>query len=298
MANETTQSSVQYLIPEIISDQVVAESGRVGVFENVVRMFDFTGPGDILNVPQRDSLSFASLSEGLPNSYEDYAPTQRQLQPILIGTSLLLSWEALNHSAIDVQQLIVDSVAAAWAEYTDSEVANLYTEAPSSNPTHEQGQDGTALTFSSAATILQLLLTQNAPRPYAWVIHPTQLGELLGDSDFKVNLTQGRGQFFSTQGGAPDNANYWGNVLGLEIWVSDQIVESTGLHSMAFSKEAFGIARKRISTPKSPSPQFVKVETDWDVNKRGLEVAITVCQDAGGIAFTSITNKWVVDYKS
>jgi len=305
MANETTgvaSGSVEELIVELVAQDVIPKLRRKAVFQNVMRNYVWGGPSQVINVAQGDTLTFADLNEATANTYEEYTTTDRQLTPILVGTDLMLSWEALTHPSTSVHDALVNDISTAWAVYTDDAAAGLYTEASASTPTHEIGADGTALAVADVANVAQLLMTAGVPTgdngAYALVVHPIQWQELGIDTTLVTNIMTGRGQLFATQGGEPTSEFFMGHVMGCDIWVSPSINESSGLHAIGMAPTALGVARKFVWTDDSPDPELLKVEWGWVRNRRAREYAITICEDVGGTSHTATTNEHMVDLKS
>ena len=87
------------------------------------------------------------------------------------------------------------------------------------------------------------------------------------------------------------------SILDIDIYATPQIVESTGLHSMCFSKNAaFGYGFKRIQHPVTGESQEVLVDIDWNSARRVIEINTSYWAAFGGLKGTSATsNNWLVD---
>lgn len=293
------------MVPELIEQGALESATRQKVFWPVLRtnrnFFDMTGPGNAINVPQADTLTMAALTEAGGNTNEVWDPTDRQLLPVPLGTQLRITWMGRTYPQTDPMTVIVDEIANAWATMEDSAAtvsfAALYTEAPSSGPDHEIGTNAVLLDATIARQIFSLLITAGARGPYNWFIDPTQWGELMQDSLALSLLKESGSQpsgFMAVEGVRMDM--FVGKLFGVNIWcVPTGLITATGEHSIAVGQNAVGKAIKKMSTPLSPTPSELNVDIDWNALDRVYEVGITVVQDVGGIAFTSTTNKWMVD---
>lgn len=303
----TTVANLVTLYPEVVEQGVLPTASRMQVIGPVIRtprsFKDVTGPGDLFRIEQADTLTFGALSVdgATANEREAWIPTERTLTPVLIGTQLSIPYMGSANAAEDPVVLLQEEIANAWATLNDSHTtlgfAQAWNEAPSSGPDHIIGTDAVAMDHTIARQIFQLLITAGAKGPYNWFIDPITWAELLSDATSQALLRDSGGALpgsRATEGLRMDM--YAGRMFGLDIWcVPTGLHESSGLHTFALGQNAMGMRWKNISTPLSPSSSQVNVDIDWDTQLRNFLVAITVCQDIGGIAFTSSTNKWVVN---
>lgn len=297
------------LIPaEIISDMVIQSAYKSKVIAATLppwAIFDKTGPGALVSVPQSSALTFAAMppggSEGVDNDADTaYNPTDRTLTPVLYGCSLRISWQARNRAQSDPVPYIVNEINTAWAAYEDGATTGFaaqYGEAPTSNPDHLIGTNGVAIDAAIGRQGYQLLLSAGARPPYHWYIDPIQWGELMQDSVARELLKMGGGTVPGPfNDSMPTNTQYYIGQLytGLHVWVVPSgMVESSGLHSIMAGAGALGMAYEQISTPLSPTPSRLNIDIDWRANHRAWDVEVTVSQVQQGIAFTSTTNKFM-----
>lgn len=306
MANETTVANLSTLYPEIVEQGILPTASRMQVFAPVIRtpqsFVDVTGPGDVFRIEQADTLTFAALAvDGTANANEAWVPTERSLTPVLLGTTLTIPYMGKANAQSDPTVLLQTEIANAWATLNDSGTtlgfAQGWNEAPTGGPDHAIGTDAVAYDHTLVRSIFQLLITAGARGPYNLFIDPIQWGELMADATAQALLKENGSQpagFMATEGVRMDM--FVGRMFGMNIWcVPTGLHESSGLHSVALGQNAMGMRWKNISTPISPTASQVNVDIDWDANARNFIVAISVCQDIGGIAFTSTTNKWVVN---
>lgn len=309
MANETLLTNVTNAVIDYMEGAAVESGRQMQVFRPVLsasspfHAIDFTGKGDNKLVVQRDTLTFADLDEGgaSGNSNEVFAPTARTLTPIMIGTTLTMSWEARTFPEIDPINMVIDEAANAWAQAVDSAAtisyAANYTDADNSGPDHEIGTDGVAFDAALIRQGVQLLMTAKARPPFNLFIDPIQWGELMQDALAISLLKDGGAQpagFRAVEGLRMDQ--FVGKLFGCNIWVvPGGLIESSGLHAMMLGANALGIAYKRIATSLSPTPSELNIDIDWDAHARAYIVALSTCYDVGGISGASTENKFMVD---
>jgi hypothetical protein len=286
------------MIPDLIIPMVTATAAREEVFMPRVRRIDKTGPGEIFSVPTAGALDFAAL--GAQTYIDGAEPTEtafntgaRTFTPAFYFVDVVLPFDVVDGSELSVQDAIIKEVGIGLAKHRDSVMAALYTEAPASSPDHEVGTDATALAFSNLLANTKLLYTQNAPRPFAWVIHPTQWGELMTDNTLIDASVKGEGVLTQPMGANGKVTS----VFDTTIYVSDQIDESSGLHSMFFSDQAaFAYCYKNLTHPVTGATQELMVDIDWNAARRCYEICCTYQGAFGGLYGTSVTtNNWLVD---
>lgn len=294
MANEITKGTeAAELIPTIIAPEIVASTARMEVFRPLARQFMVSGAAGAIQVPTSPALVFEALSEATALDNDAFDMGARTLDPATRGISTTISIEAWLESATQIQDAIIAETAQGLMLDRDSLFAALYTEAPSSNPTHDLGTDGTELSFSDLRAGMELLYTQGAPRKFAWVVHPTQWTELLKDNTVIDASVKGSPVLTN---GIGDNGLVT-TVLDVNIYVSDQIDEASGRHSMMFSERAaLGYAYRMLSSPLSPAPSELLVDLSWQAKERAYEINATYYADVEGIKGTSTTtNDYLVD---
>ena len=313
MANETNKSTLNETIIDFLEQQTIESANQLKVFRPVLAqssprsIMDFSGPGDNKDIVQRSGMTFAALTEwdGTGNTTNTALdPTKRTLSPVLIGCHFQMSYEANSFSSIDPLKMIADEAATAWAQAEDSastiSFAALYTEAPSSSPDHEIGTQNVPMDAALVRNGVQLLMTAKARPPYNLFIDPVQWGELMQDALAISLLKDGGAQpagFRAVEGVRMDQ--FVGKLFGCNIWcVPGGMISSSGIHAMMVGQNAIGIAYKRVSTPLSPTPSELNIDVQWFAQHRYYVVALTTCFDTGGIAWTSTTNKFMVELVS
>jgi hypothetical protein len=262
----------------------------------LVRRFDCTGPGEVFAIPQADVLDFSAMTatyiNGVLPDETLWSPTQRTLTPRFYYVDVGVGMDVLQgaQQGISVVDSIVKEAGIGLAKSHDAIIAANYAE-----PAAASGTNATELNFTALRTAYGILIGANAPRPYAWVIYPTQVLELLKDDTF-INAGV-KGSPVLTSGIQP--GGYLTQVLDIGIYVSDQIVSSTGYHSMMFSKNAaFAYGFKRLTNPATGVTSELMVDVDWVSAGRKFDVNMTYQGCSNGAVFSATTNAWAVDYVS
>jgi hypothetical protein len=286
------------MVPDIVIPEITETAIRNEVFMPLVARLDKTGPGEVFTVPTAGALSFAQL--GSQTYIDGTAPDEtafntggRTFTPIFYFCDIVIPMDVIKAAALSVQDAVIKEVGVGLAKHRDSLFAAIHGEAPTSTPDHNVGTDAVALAYSNMTENTRLMYTQNAPRPFSWVVHPIQWGELMADNTFIDAATAGRPGLTLKQG---DNGKIT-DVFDTGIYVSDQIAESSGLHSLMFSTgRAFGYCFKRLDSPISGGSNELMVDIDWNSVRRSYEVNCTYQAAAGGLKGTSTTtNNWVID---
>ena len=261
-----------------------------------VRRFDFTGPGEVFSIPQAASLDFGALGsdtyiDGTSPLETQWDPTSRTLTPTFRFLDVVIGMDSLQGAqhGISIQDAIVKEAGVGLAKDHDALLAANWGEAASGA---ELGTENTPLNFSVLRSAYSALLTNNAPRPYVWVVYPVQIAELLQDNTFIDASVKGSPVLTNgiSEGG------FFTQILDIGIYASDQIVDSTGHRSMMFSKNAaIGYGFKRLTNPATGVTSELMVDPDWNSVKRMVEINMTYQAAVGGLVKTATTNNYAVD---
>jgi hypothetical protein len=291
-------TEVSEIAPAGVAMEALTAASRMEVFRPLSRQFNITGEGTTFNIPNTPAVAFAAVTEGDMGNIEDaFDPLATVATPLLYGVDVIVGLNSWVSAQLDPQSMVVKEVANALALHHDALAAALYARASNTAPDHLGiGTDGVELNFTALRTAQGLLYTANAPRRFAWVIHPTQWIELLKDNTFIDASVKGSPVLTNGLG-----ANgYATSVLDVDIYVSDQIDESSGLHSMMFSKNhSVAYVYKTIATPYSGGASELVVDVFYNSGARAYEINSTylgTMESGHGTAGT--TNKHLVDYIS
>jgi hypothetical protein len=95
------------------------------------------------------------------------------------------------------------------------------------------------------------------------------------------------------------NANHIGHMVNTDFWVSSEVTSAaSALHNMMFSKDAMATGYKNFATPISGGAGRIRVGIQWREAFNAWDVGIKVYENNAGIAYTSSTNKWIVDIET
>jgi len=290
-------AGVQELIPAIITPDVVATSARQEVFMPLARRLDLTGPGDDYAIPQAGALTFGSFTPAAaitPPTEQAFNTNARTLTPALRVCDVIVPINVIQSTQMSLQDLIVREAGLGLAQDHDAGFAALYTEAPASAPDHEIATGG-ALTYANSIVAGQALLwTQNAPKPFCLVVHPTYTPDLLVD-ELVVNASKIGTESIISRG--TQNGGFLVKIIDCEVYQSDQIVSSTTYRCMMFSKNAaLAYGFKRLQHPVTGDTQELLLDIDWNSANRAVEMNMTYWADWEGAKGTSTTtNTWLVE---
>lgn len=122
------------------------------------------------------------------------------------------------------------------------------------------GGAGSALTWRRFSAALTLLRNRNAPRPYYCVLHPFQWFEMGGT--VVAGVTQTNAPAF--QDSVMQNF-YVGTVMGVEIFISNNITAGTAAYGAMFSRDAIAYDERRA----------VRMEPERDASRRAIELNLS-----------------------
>jgi hypothetical protein len=302
--NTVAYTAVSEIAPAGVATEALANSARGEVFRPLCRQFNATGEGTTFNIPSTPSIAFGAVTEGTALAEKAFDPVAITCTPLLYGVDVIVGLNAWVSAQLSPQAMIAKEVGEGLAKHHDGIAALAYQSAIQSPDHLGIGTDGVELNTTALKAAQALLYTQNAPKPYPWVVHPTQLGELLKDDLFMNAAVKGSPVL---TGGVASNG-YFTKFLDVEVYSCDQIQESSGLHSMMFSKNAgMAYVYKTIETPYSGGSSELVVDIFYNSGARCYEVNSTYlgCMAPGkgagtyAAAGTGIsTNNFLVDYIS
>lgn len=314
--NYSTTTTLAAAIPAGIAPRALYYYDKANLFWSLTKDWHYNvpdGQGSI-KLRQLDTLTPIANTQGAAGSSESFtwqntdggtAGDGRNVTPLVHTTSVRLAVEALGGSPTN----LFDDMGRAWgtarAKYIDSVAtygfAAKYTEAPSTGPAHEIGTNGTQLRGSIGRTGYALLKDAGVMGPIHWVVSPTQANELLSDTEVAVPLrTNGANKLgiAGIYGINPDR--YIGQFDNIYIWQADEVVSSTGFHSIMFGQGALAYVSKNFPssyTGGEASDNLIRVQelTDGGI---GLRVLFGMWFATSGIPFSATTNSFMVDIVS
>ena len=299
-----TYDNVSVIAPAAVATEALANSARGEVFRPLCKQFDATGEGTTFNIPNTPSISFGAVTEGTAPDEAAFDPLAVICTPLLYGVDVIVGLNSWVSVQLDPETMISKEVGEALGKSHDVLAAVAYQTAIQSPDHLGIGTENTKLNVTALKTAQALLSAQNAPKPYAWVVYNDQLSELLEDELFFNAAVKGSPVL---TGGVSQNG-YFTKFLDVEVYQSDQIQDSSGHHSMMFSKGAgMAYVSKRLETPYSGGSSELVVDIFYNSGARAYEVNSTYlgCMATGkgtgtyAAAGTGVTtNNFLVDYIS
>jgi len=290
MAVEISRLSTEVadLNPTQIATEIQLFAQQELPWPNLIGWQSFAQPGSVWQVGQAPELSLTSYTEsatlGMTVTDADaFDMTNRTITTSMKGVDVGLTLFALQCVTGDLQGAVKDSIRKAWVDKLSTDIMALYTEAIAAN---EIGAAGTPLNYDTFLQGFGLLAAQAAPNPISWVVGPSQIAEVMGISQFSKFLEYGREVL--TQEVMIPVGKLGTAPLGVGIYWDNNAVNSTGVHSMMFSKGAFAYVEK--------APFSIAINDSNLYSKdRTLFIAGTTTYGVGGVRDTSTTNKFVAD---
>lgn len=277
MANETTTTSLNDLLPSIVAEAMFVANER-SIMRNLVKTYDLPmGSGKTVTVPRYPVQSAAVLTEGtdLSNtaiSTDGATLTVREVGIMATVTDLARMTSASNVIA-DVGRVIGEAVA----KKMDQDLLGLF-----AGFSTDVGGASTAMSASLVAKAVATLRANAVPGDEIFcVLHPYVA------YDLKANLTN---TFANPNAGIIQNeamaAGYVGTLFGVPVFESANIANTGTAGDYVggvFHRNALGLAML----------QDIKIETQRDASLRADEVVATAVYGVGelydtyGVAVTA-----------
>ena len=261
MANETTTSVIDDLMPTIIAE---ATRKLVQTFdiEDLVRVKKQTGPGKVVDFPYFPASTKAeALAEG--NDYTTNFPmtTNKGAATISeVGKKFILTDLAEYSSSEDIVDAISDYARNAIAQKIEYDFISLF----AGLTTNYVGTTNTDITLAVLEEALYKLDNASAPYPWFIVLSPTVWYNLKTAIHATSGAPANVGEIYKDK---LMDMYFVSDFEGVPIYISRQIANDvSGDHiCAAFSKEAFGFAYKWL----------MKIEKERDISLRATEFMAT-----------------------
>jgi N4-gp56 family major capsid protein len=228
------------------------------VIRPLIRNYDMTGtPGLTAQVPIYPALSAGDLTEGTdistPTSFD---PTSATMTALERGVMVTLTDMAIESANEDVAAAVGRQIGDAMAKKVDTELAGLF-----SGFSNTVGSGAREITVEDLFKAAATLRANNAPGPYACVLHPYQAHQI------KLQLTNAGSTMshaLSDVGNAALNDGFVGQIAGMNIFESTVITgDSAGAFvGAAFAQDALGYMVKRD----------MRIEEQRDASLRATEL--------------------------
>lgn len=250
MASFTTTTSAVF-IPEVWAKECqVARESKL-LMANLIERHDgdVSQKGDVIHIPLISNLSASDI--GNDGSLTDAAVTESE------KTLTVNKWKgvAINvpdilkaQSQYDLMQKYSAKIGYALGLIVEQDLLGLY-----SGLSQTVGASGTVISDANLLTAIQYLDDARAPmEDRSWVIKPAAKRELLLIDKF----VRADSIAFSKDSSPIVKANF-GQIYGVNVYVSPEVIAATGNHNMLFHKSAFGLAmQKDMKMEKFARTQF------------------------------------------
>ena len=265
MANETTSTSLNDLLPSIVAEAMFVANER-SIMRQLVRTYDIPmGSGKTITVPRYPVQSAAGVNEGTDLTNTSISTDGATLTVSEVGLMTTVTDFARMVSASNVIADVGRVIGEAVAKKMDKDLLGLF-----SGFTNGVGDDATALSAATVAKAIATLRANSVPGDELFaVLHPYVA------YDLKANLTN---TFVNPNAGIIQNeamaAGYVGTLFGVPVFESANI-ENTGTAGdyvgAVFHRQALGLAML----------QDIRIETQRDASLRADEVVATAVYGVG-----------------
>lgn len=263
MANETTSTSLNDLLPQIVAEALFVASER-SIMRGLVRNYTIPmNSGKQITVPRYPVQTAAAVAEGTD----------------LTNTSVSTDGAVLTVSEVGIMTTVTDYARMTSGSNVVADVGRLFGEAIARKMDKDLlalfagfsvgvGSDSTALSAATIAQAIARLRANSVPSEDLYcVVHPFVA------YDLKANITN---TFANPNAGVIQNEamsmGYVGTLFGVPIFESANITDTDGDSVGAlFHRDALGLAML----------QDIRIETERNASLRGDEVVATATYGVG-----------------
>lgn len=265
MANETTSTSLNDLLPSIVAEAMFVANER-SIMRNLVRTYDIPmNSGKTITVPRYPVTTAAAVAEGTDLTNTSISTDGATLTVSEVGIMTTVTDFARMVSASNVISDVGRVIGEAVAKKMDKDLLGLF-----SGFATGVGSDSTAMSAALIAQAVATLRANSVPGDELFcVLHPYIA------YDLKANLTN---TFANPNAGIIQNeamaAGYVGTLFGVPVFESANIA-NTGTAGdyvgALFHRQALGLA----------TLQDIKIETQRDASLRADEVVASAVYGVG-----------------
>lgn len=265
MANETTSTSLNDLLPSIVAEAMFVANER-SIMRQLVRTYDIPmNSGKTITVPRYPVQSASSVNEGTDLTNTSITTDGATLTVSEVGIMTTVTDFARMVSASNVIADVGRVIGEAVAKKMDKDLLALF-----SGFSNGVGDASTALSAATVAKAIATLRANAVPGDDLFaVLHPYVA------YDLKANLTN---TFANPNAGVIQNealaTGYVGTLFGVPIFESSNI-DNTGTAGdyvgAVFHRQALGLAML----------QDIRIETQRDASLRADEVVATAVYGVG-----------------
>lgn len=216
MANGTTTASTISALLPTLKAQALLSFTDTGPTRQLVANYDM--PNGQLVLPNYGTISVAALTEGVPiGTTQQLALTSSTLTAVKYGAKVFLSDEAVDRATKGGNEDLVAEAGRELGMSLGTQVDTLLTGLFDGFST-SKGSAGTELTVAEFGKAIAALKYNQAPAPYAAVLHPYQAYNLF--ADLKVPSTSAARNLEQVTA----RPFFEGYVLGIPVYTSANIV--------------------------------------------------------------------------
>jgi N4-gp56 family major capsid protein len=265
MANETTSTSLNDLLPQIVAEAMFVANER-SIMRNLVRTYDIPmNNGKTITVPRYPVQSATAVNEGTDLTNTSISTDGATLTVSEVGIMATVTDFARMTSASNVIADVGRVIGEAVAKKMDKDLLALF-----AGFSDGVGSDSTALSAATIAQAIAKLRANAVPGDDLFcVLHPYVA------YDLKANITN---TFANPNAGIIQNeamaAGYVGTLFGVPVFESSNIENNgtTGDYVGAvFHRQGLGLAML----------SDIKIETQRDASLRADEVVATAVYGVG-----------------
>lgn len=263
MANETTSTSLNDLLPSIVAEAMFVANER-SIMRNLVKTYDLPmGSGKTITVPRYPVQSAAALTEGSDLANTAISTDSAVLTVSEVGIMATVTDLARMTSSSNVIADVGRIIGEAVAKKMDQDLLGLF-----GGFTNGVGGIDTAMSAQLVAQAIAKLRAQSVPGDEIFcVLHPYVA------YDLKANLTN---TFANPNPGIIQNeamaSGYVGQLFGVPVFESANIADTAGDSvGGVFHRNALGLAML----------QDIRIETQRDASLRADEVVATAVYGVG-----------------
>ena len=268
MANETTSTSLNDLLPQIVAEAMFVANER-SIMRNLVKTYDIPmNSGKTITVPRYPVQSAASLTEGTDMSNTQIGTDGATLTVSEVGIMTTVTDYARMTSASNVIADVGRVIGEAVAKKMDKDLLGLF-----GNFGTDAGGADTALSAAIVAKAVATLRANAVPGDEIFaVVHPYVAYDLKADLTTSGNAFSGNGM--GELANEAMRSGYVGQLFGVPVFESANIDNAGTAGDYVggvFHRNALGLAML----------QDINIETQRDASLRADEVVATATYGVG-----------------
>jgi N4-gp56 family major capsid protein len=239
ISNSTTLND---LIGQIVSADAQSAAYANRVMRPLVRGYSVPAGAGSIVVPRFQSVSVASLTEGVAPSSTTMNSDGVTLTPVERGTYVQISKRTLHADPFQDLAPYGDQLGRALAQDEDSLILDAMNFATHVN------DNSNAMDAADFREAIAALEAANAPGPYFAVFHPNSWAKLRAEfDDFATYASVGRQTVEGFGEGFTNAAGYVGSPYGVPCFISTQVNDDGAAtpsrrYNVLFSRESLGAA--------------------------------------------------------